>query len=465
MSNKRKRRRKNRVIKWFKELSRRKKIALGAMAAILCLLMTLVIFVASKIAKLQVEEIPDDEIIINQKEEIEVDEDFGDGYTNFVLFGGDSRTGEVEKNINTDTIIIVSLNNETKEIKMVSVYRDTLLDVSRGSINKCNSAYALGGAVNAINMLNKNLDLDIKRYVTVDFGIVTDIIDLVGGIEVEVSEAEMRATNEYIWETAMVAGKEATLIERTGYQTLNGVQATTYARVRKGVGDDYGRTERQRLVIKKIAEKVMKSDFATLNNIIDEVLPSISTNMPVSEIMKYARSFTKYQIGESTGFPFDKGSGTIGSRGSCVYPITLTSNVSQLHEFLFGIEDYTPTSQVRNISYAIQNVVATAKQQEEADATENPDETTPETGTEGTIPETGTEGTTPETGTEGTTPETGTEGTTPETGTEGTTPETGTEGTTPETGTEGTTPETGETTNPGAGDSETQPTTDTETTE
>ena len=254
MRNKRRHKRKNslgrKMKKWFSNLSKPKKAALIAVICFLVLVIFLVFYVISKYNRMNIEEIPEDEIIIN--EEVQDEEfDLGDGYTNFVLFGGDSRTGEVEKNLNTDSIIIVSLNNETKEIKMVSVYRDTLLDISKGTIRKCNSAYSVGGPKNAINMLNRNLDLDIMNYVTVDFGAVAEVIDMIGGVEIDVSEAEMRACNDYIGETAMVAKKEAKLLKKSGLQTLDGVQATTYARIRKGVGDDYSRTEQHRHGIKK----------------------------------------------------------------------------------------------------------------------------------------------------------------------------------------------------------------------
>ena len=276
---KKRNRNKNRILQWFKKLSVWKKIALIGGVALFVLILGAYFFVAWKFSKLNIEEIKKEEIIINNFEEEEV----GVGYTNFVLFGGDSRSGDVEKNLNTDAIIIVSLNNATKEVKMVSVYRDTLLDVSNGSIRKCNSAYTAGGATQAINMLNMNLDLNIQQYVTVDFGAVTDVIDMLGGIEVDVSEAEYKAVNMYIDETAMVAEKKANHLTHAGVQTLDGVQATTYARIRKGVGDDYARTERQRLVIQKAAEKAMKADLATLNKIIDVVFPQISTNLSMSE--------------------------------------------------------------------------------------------------------------------------------------------------------------------------------------
>ena len=175
------------IVRWFKSLGLKEKILLITAAVLACLFAGMVIYIAVVFNKLDRQEIKEHEIVVN-----DLDDSVGVGYTNFVLFGGDSRTGDVDKNLNTDTIIVVSLNNETKEVKLVSVYRDTLLDLSNGRIRKCNSAYSSGGAKMAINMLNMNLDLDIKKYVTVDFGAVVDLVDMVGGIEVDVTEKEWK---------------------------------------------------------------------------------------------------------------------------------------------------------------------------------------------------------------------------------------------------------------------------------
>ena len=418
-SRRRRRRRQTKLTKkllqlkaWFLGLSKKKKILLITGIVFLILLIAGAIYVSSIFRKLDTEEIKDDEIVVNQ-----IDETVGEGYTNFVLFGGDSRTGDVKKSLNTDSIIIASLNNETKEVKLVSVYRDTLLDMSNGKIQKCNSAYSRGGAKQAINMLNMNLDLDIKKYVTVDFGAVADLIDMLGGIEVNVSIAEYKAVNKYIDETGQVAGKKAKHLTHGGLQTLDGVQATTYARIRKGVGDDYARTERQRLIIQKVAEKAMKADLATLNKIIDKIFPQIATNFTMTEVLSYAKSILKYKIGETTGFPFVKGSGTIPNKGSCVFPLTLKSNVTQLHEFLYGTQNYKPSEQVVKISGALSSLVgdrkadpdSTYKPGNETSETQIPEKQTPETQTPETqTPETQTPETqTPETQTPETqTPET-----------------------------------------------------------
>lgn len=349
---------------WFSRLSIGKKIGVCFGGVVLALAASGVVYVAAKFGKLDTKVIPKEDIVIN--EGVEELGSLGEGYLNVALFGVDSREGDLDKNTRTDSIIIASLNKETKEIKMVSVYRDTLLDLSEGTLQKCNAAYSYGGATQAINMLNMNLDLDIQKYVTVDFSIVTNIIDLLGGLEIDVKEEEVEYLNEFVYETGQVAGKEASFIAEGGLQHLDGVQATTYARIRSTAGGDFTRTERQRLVIEKMVEKIMQSDLATINKIIDEVFPTVSTNFTIAEILNYAKYFAQYKLGENTGFPIDKTTDTISGLGSIVIPVTLEDNVKQLHEFLFGATDYSPSEKVRSISSKIVARIGQRKAEDES---------------------------------------------------------------------------------------------------
>lgn len=347
MANKRRRRKRG---NWFTRLSAGKKAAVFIGGLLICLIASGVIYVGAKLGKLKTDNIPSEDIIINT----EVEEDLGDGYTNVALFGVDSREGELTQGTRSDCIIVASLNNKTKEIKMVSVYRDTLLDLSEGTMQKCNAAFSYGGPTLAINMLNMNLDLDIQNYVAVDFAVVSEVVDLVGGVEIDVQEDEVDGVNEYIDETASVAGKEGHYLDHAGVQTLDGVQATTYARIRHTDGGDYKRTERQRLIIEKIAAKLKSCNLATINKIIDAVFPKVSTSFSLTEMLSYAKSFAKYQIGETSGFPIDKTEDTLPGKGSVVIPISLESNVQKIHQFLFGNDGYTPSSTVISLSNKIQ---------------------------------------------------------------------------------------------------------------
>ena len=329
------------------------KIIIFLILLIVCLLGIIIGIVVNKLSKLETVEIDKDDLLINT----EVKEaDFGDGYLNVALFGGDSRSGELEEGTRTDSIIVASLNNKTKEVKLVSVYRDTLLNLSNGSYQKCNAAYSIGGPLQAINMLNTNLDLDIEKYVTVDFSIVTEIIDILGGVEIEIDESEIEGINEYIPETARVAGKEAVLITEPGIQLLDGVQATTYARIRSTKGGDFKRTDRQRYLIEKIVDKLKRSNLFVINNIIDIVLPRISTNFTANEIAYYATAYLDFKLGKTTGFPEIVSTANIPGKGSVVIPRTLESNVTTLHDFLYGNENYLPSENVKQNSQTIINM-------------------------------------------------------------------------------------------------------------
>lgn len=288
------------------------------------------------------------------EEDIQVNEGISqEGYTTVALFGGDSREGQLEAGTHADTIIIAAIDNETKIVRLVSVYRDLLVQKQDGSIRKANSAYFQGGPKEAINMLNSNFDLDIQEYITVDFKALADAIDLLGGIKVDVSEAEAIAMNEYIGETAMVAGKDGIYVS-AGEQTLDGVQAVTYARIRKNVGGDYARTDRQRLVIQKLVEKVKRSNLKTINQIIDQVFPQISTSFSLSESLKLASGMLQYELGDANGFPFERIDGRVDRVGSVVIPLGVVENVEELHEFLYPGDEYSVSQTVQNIASEIE---------------------------------------------------------------------------------------------------------------
>lgn len=345
---------------WFTRMKLWQRILLIVGIVVLLVFFIAVAYVYTKWSKIDTRDIKAEDIVINEEVKLNKELDLGDGYKNVALFGVDSRDGSLGKGNRTDCIIVASLNNETKEIKMVSVYRDTLLNLSEGTYQKCNGAYSYGGPVMAINMLNMNLDLDIEDYVTVDFGAIADAIDLLGGVDIEVTEEEVPYINSYIWETAASAGKEETLVQTSGLQTLNGVQATTYARIRSTAGGDFTRTERQRLVIEKMFEKAKTADLGTINEIIDKVFPQVSTSFTLQEILMYASAYSEYTLSENMGFPVDKYTDTVSGLGSIVIPQDLTSNVTKLHEFLFGTTGYTPSSTVQNVSSNIQYTVNSA---------------------------------------------------------------------------------------------------------
>lgn len=284
-------------------------------------------------------------------EELEIYEDTGD-YTNIALFGLDSREGELEGGVQSDCIMIASINNGTKEVKLVSVYRDTLLQQADGTYEKANSAYNFGGPAEAIALLNRNFDLDIEKYISVNFNALADAIDALGGIDLEMTEEEVFWTNGYCNETSQVVGRETTELSGAGVHHVDGIQAVSYARIRYTEGNDFKRTERQRIVLEKTAEKAQQANIITLNNLLDQVLPQVSTNLTAGNLMAMAKDAAKYKIGEMSGFPFEvtTSDSILKHSGSYVVPVGLADNVSALHEFLFGETDYVPSDLVQSIN-------------------------------------------------------------------------------------------------------------------
>ena len=309
------------------------------------------------------------------------------GYTTYALFGLDHRSRNEKLNTeNSDTIIIASINNDTKAVKLVSVYRDTLLNAKDDTYSKANAAYALGGPAQAVNMLNTNLDLNITDYVSIDFDALVTVVDCLGGLDIPLSYAEIVHMNNYCVETAEETGKSYTPVELpepkpedqeaiVGTYHLNGVQATSYCRIRYTASLDMGRTERQRRVIQMIVDKAKKAGLSTIFDIMDQVFPMVKTSVSKTEILKLIPAMIGYCIDETTGFPQDYKFATV--KGSVIVPTTLDSNVLKLHQFLYGNTNYTPTQDVLNKSAQIAAIVGGGQVQDTAPAvTDAPNTTT-----------------------------------------------------------------------------------------
>ena len=243
-----------------KKKKKTSKIILFIVEILVLLLMILVLWTVLKTEKVGKVDLPEEDIVINPEVE-KLQEQEGSvlqGYRNIALFGVDSTEGALTKNTRSDTIMIASINLDTGDCKLVSVYRDTYLNLSNDTYNKCNAAYAKGGPMQAINMLNMNLDMNITDFVTVGFSGLTETIDALGGVYIDVKEAEISHLNNYQisivgtskdGKTYTAAEGSYTPVTQAGYQKLNGLQATAYCRIRY-VGNDFERTARQRRVLK-----------------------------------------------------------------------------------------------------------------------------------------------------------------------------------------------------------------------
>ena len=337
----------------------RRRIILFIFEIFVLLIMVIVLYFVLKGSGSGHYKIEESEIIINQevKEATAAKTEDEVGYKNIALFGVDSTTGALTKNTRSDTIMIASINEKTGDCKLVSVYRDTYLNLSNDSYNKCNAAYAKGGPKQAISMLNMNLDMDITDFVTVGFAGLTDTIDALGGVYVTVESDEINHLNNYQLCIAEDLKRSYTPVADTGYQLLDGLQATGYCRIRYTAGDDFKRAERQREVLQAVADQAKKNASpAALGQIANDVFDEVYTSLDLDEIVGLLGNVTKYNIVETSGFPQEeyRATGTIGSKGSCVIPVNLEENVKWLHQFLFDDYNYTPSSTVQECSRQIE---------------------------------------------------------------------------------------------------------------
>ena len=349
---------------------KRKKIVLFVAEIFLLLILVGALWAVNKAQKVQLVKMDEKDVIVNPgvgTTEIKEGSSSEKGYRNIALFGVDSRNKQLDKSTRTDVIMIASINLDTNEVRLVSVYRDTWLNLSTDAYNKANSAYAKGGPAQAISMLNMNLDLDITDFVTVGFDALIDVIDAVGGVEIDVKEAEIVHLNNYqISMVGKMVGKDEhgnetyeaepgtyTPVTHSGLQKLNGLQATAYCRIRY-VGDDFQRTERQRTVLTLVAKKAMTMNVGTLNKIAESIAGEMATSLDMPEILSLLSGIASYKIGEQSGFPFAEYRQTGRIKGaSVVIPVDLDKNVKELHKFLFDKENYEPSDTVKQCSKKI----------------------------------------------------------------------------------------------------------------
>ena len=285
-------------------------------------------FIHSKLSKIQQIDLNEDDLSVSTQVEENLSE-----YRNIAIFGVDSRNDSYDKGNRSDCIIIASINNKTKEVKLISVYRDTYVQIEGHGLDKITHAYSYGEAPLAIKTLNTNLDLNIKEFVTVNFDTVKEVVDCVGGISMPITKEEVNH----------IPG-----INKAGTYTLTGEQALAYSRIRYASGGDYKRTERMRDVLTATANKVKTLNVSQLNKFVDQILPKVYTNITASDIFALMPSIASYKITDSIGWPYE----TKGKTMDRWYgiPITLESNVIQLHKEAFGEPNYIPSDTVKEIS-------------------------------------------------------------------------------------------------------------------
>lgn len=306
-------------------------------------------FVNGKIGKMQKENIDTTAVGINEETKQELK-----GYRNIALLGIDSRADDYGLGNRSDCMMIASINQETNEIKLISVYRDTYVYVMENGtkrLDKITHAYSYGGAQNTLKSLNEAMDLNITEFVTVNFDAVIAAVDSLGGVYIDIDKSEIKYVNDYIDATSESSGVKSSHITHSGRQKLDGVQAVSYTRVRYTAGGDYKRTERMRTVVEAMLSKAKTLNVGQLNSFADTILPKIRTNISTSEIWGLIPKLASFKVTESIGWPYDTKGITL-DRWYGV-PVTLQNNVEKLHKEAFGQDDYEASDTVKEMSAAI----------------------------------------------------------------------------------------------------------------
>lgn len=282
------------------------------------------------------------------------------GYWTVAVFGVDSRDDSLGAGNNSDVNMIVNVDHDTGDIRIASIYRDTYMKIGDDMYNKINAAYQVGGPTQAVEALNNNLDLEIDDYATFNWKAVAEAINILGGVDVEISEDEFKYINAFITETVKSTGIGSTQLKSAGMNHLDGIQAVAYGRLRL-MDSDFRRTQRQRLIIELALQKMKSADLATLDNLVKTVFPQIATSASMNDLLSMVANVGHYKISSTYGFPEDNGGKRVGGRGYCVIPRTLASNVVKLHEFFFDDKDYEPSETVEDISSHIADVTGLGK--------------------------------------------------------------------------------------------------------
>ena len=269
------------------------------------------------------------------------------GFRTLLVYGVDARDAKtLTKNTQGDVIIIASINNDSREVRLASVYRDFFFEPTSGYQCKITDYYARFGAEYTMQALNTNLDLQITDCVTVNWMVVADLVDMMDGLDIDMTAAEAEALDQFMWETMKATGRTAgaSVDYKDGIQHLNGVQVVCYGRIRKGVGDDFARTQRQRKCIDLALKKLQTMKLSTILNMVKKVASEMFTTLDNAEMLTLASEVFKYRITQNTGFPFKYYSHEF------ICADDLEANVKQLHEFLYNDKDYEPSANIKRIA-------------------------------------------------------------------------------------------------------------------
>lgn len=350
---------------------RRRKIIFGIEITVL-LILSGILFVYAWINrsmdKMNQDTLDSSQIQINSEVKANTDLSQMSGTQVIALVGVDARGvegSELAESMNSDTIILCCIDHDKQEIRMVSIMRDTWMNMAKYTdeyyeFYKANSAYNRGGPESMLSMLNTNLDFALTDYVTVNFKALADAIDVLGGLDIEMTNAECVHANNYNREVSEAQGVEYEAIpydedlgdDYSEVRHVSGALATSYARIRYGGGDDAKRTSRQRIVINLMVQK-LKQNPTKIPEILDKVMGNVSTSLTKNEILELGMHAVTYTMGTSYAYPFQLcyGENVVNALGEdVVIPVTLEFNVRELHEYLYPGLSYEPSAAVTEYS-------------------------------------------------------------------------------------------------------------------
>ena len=350
---------------------RRRKIIFGIEITVL-LILSGILFVYAWINrsmdKMNQDTLDSSQIQINSEVKANTDLSQMSGTQVIALVGVDARGvegSELAESMNSDTIILCCIDHDKQEIRMVSIMRDTWMNMAKYTdeyyeFDKANSAYNRGGPESMLSMLNTNLDFALTDYVTVNFKALADAIDVLGGLDIEMTNAECVHANNYNREVSEAQGVEYEAIpydedlgdDYSEVRHVSGALATSYARIRYGGGDDAKRTSRQRIVINLMVQK-LKQNPTKIPEILDKVMGHVSTSLTKNEILELGMHAVTYTMGTSYAYPFQLcyGENVVNALGEdVVIPVTLEFNVRELHEYLYPGLSYEPSAAVTEYS-------------------------------------------------------------------------------------------------------------------
>lgn len=254
---------------------------------------------------------------------------------NIALFAVDRRNKEQQGN--SDVIMIITIDQVTKKIKMSSILRDTYVNIDGKGMDKINAAFALGGPQLAIKTINQNFGMDIKEYINVDFFGTAKMIDALGGVTVTVKPEEIPYLNNYLHEISIIENIPAVPVTAPGTQLLNGKQAVAYTRIRAVGRGDYERTERQRTVLIALFNKMQGAGPAIYPVFMSQILPNMETSMAGMTLLKIGGDIlgSKSKIIEQARFPLDASSKGIRVNNIWYLSADLKATTTALHNFIY----------------------------------------------------------------------------------------------------------------------------------